>query len=469
MDLFATQRQWAAGWRGMWPVDGFQDVQQGAALHCRLGRPDRIVFELIVILALIALNGVFAMSELAVVSSRKSRLKMFAESGRRGASSALALAEDPGRFLSTVQIGITLIGIVAGAYSGTVFGDAFADRFMAMGLPERIADPLGYGVVIAAITYLSLVVGELVPKQIALRNAEAIACTVAPAMATISKVCAPIVTVLDVSTKAIFKVLGLRMESEQSVTEEEIKTLIAEAETAGVLEKDEQRMLVGVMRLADRPVKGLMTPRTEVEWLNVAAGDAEMRRILTATTHSLIPAAEGSVDAMVGVVQARALLASLLRGEALDVRGHIKKALIIPDTMDALDAVSSLRDAEVKMALVHDEYGHFEGLVTPADILETLTGMASDVEQLDPKAVTRQDGSHILSGWMPADEMSDLLKIPLQAQRDYQTVAGYVLAVMQHLPKIGEKCQAGGWEFEVLDLDGRRIDKVLATRLDKVS
>ncbi len=427
------------------------------------------MIELIVILALIALNGVFAMSELAVVSSRKSRLKMLAESGRRGAASALALADDPGRFLSTVQIGITLIGIVAGAYSGTVFGDALSDRLMAAGLTERVADPLAYGLVIAVITYLSLVVGELVPKQLALRNAEAIACAMAPAMTMISKVARPLVTVLDASTKAIFKLLGLPLESEQSVTEEEIKTLIAEAETAGVLEKDEQRMLVGVLRLADRPVKGVMTPRTEVEWLNITASEQETRRILTETTHSLLPVAEGSVDTMIGVVQARALLASVLRGEALDVSAHLRKALIIPDTMDALDAMTSLRDADVKMALVHDEYGHFEGLVTPADILETLTGLAADVEQLDPKSVLRQDGSHIISGWMPADEMSDLLKLPLPAQRDYQTVAGFILSVMQHLPKIGEKCRAGGWEFEVLDLDGRRIDKVLATRLEKIS
>jgi putative hemolysin len=438
-------------------------------LRCsaRSGRPDRTLFELLVILALIALNGVFAMSELAVVSSRRSRLKMLAESGRRGAASAVALAEDPGRFLSTVQIGITLIGIVAGAYSGTVFGDALSERLMAAGLGEKVADPLGYGLVIAVITYLSLVIGELVPKQIALRNAEAIACTVAPAMTKLSRVASPLVSVLDTSTKFIFGILGLPLEPEQSVTEEEIKTLIAEAETAGVLEKDEQRMLVGVMRLADRPVKGVMTPRTEVAWLNIAASEEDIRRILTETAHSLIPVAEGSVDTMIGVVQARALLASVLRGEPLDVRAHIKKALIIPDTMDALDAVTSLRDTDVKMALVHDEYGHFEGVVTPADILETLTGMASDVEQLDPKSVVRQDGSRILSGWMPADEMSDLLKIPLPPQHDYQTVAGFVLSVMQHLPRIGEKCQSDGWEFEVLDLDGRRIDKVLATRLDK--
>lgn len=427
------------------------------------------MFELIVILALIALNGVFAMSELAVVSSRKSRLKVLADSGRRGATSALALADDPGRFLSTVQIGITLIGILAGAYSGTVFGDALSERLVSAGIPERVADPLGYGLVIAVITYLSLVIGELVPKQIALRNAEAIACMVAPPMAVISRVASPVVTVLDTSTKAIFRLLGLSLRSEQSVTEEEIKTLIAEAETAGVLEKDEQRMLVGVLRLADRPVKGVMTPRTEVAWLNINASDEEVRRILIETAHSLIPVAEGAVDTMIGVVQARALLASVLRGDPLDVRSHIKKPLIIPDTMDALDAMTALRDADVKMALVHDEYGHFEGLVTPADILETLTGLASDVETMDPKSVPRADGSHILSGWMPADEMADLLKIPLPAQRDYQTVAGFVLSVMQHLPRIGEKCQRNGWEFEILDLDARRIDKVLATRIDKTA
>jgi putative hemolysin len=426
---------------------------------------DVYVVDFVVILALIALNGVFALSELAVVSARKSRLKVFAENGRRGAVSALALADDPGRFLSTVQIGITLIGIVAGAYSGTVFGDALSDRLMAAGLPERIADPLGYGIVIAGITYLSLVIGELVPKHLALRNAEAIACSVAPAMAVVSRVASPAVTVLDVSTKAIFKLLRLRMEPEHSVTEEEIKTLIAEAETAGVLEKDEQRMLVGVMRLADRPVKAVMTPRPEVAWININAGLDEIRRVLTETGHSLMPVAEGNVDTMIGVVQARTLLASILDGRPLDIASHVKPPLIIPDTMDALEAMARLRDAEVKMALVHDEYGHFEGLMTPADILETLTGMAADTEALEPKSVVRDDGSYLLSGWMPADEMSDLLKIPLPDPRDYQTVAGFVLSHMQRLPRVGEKCRSDGWEFEVVDLDARRIDKVLVTRL----
>lgn len=427
------------------------------------------MFELLVILALIALNGVFALSELAVISSRKSRLRMLAENGRRGAASALKLAENPGRFLSSVQIGITLIGIIAGAYSGTVFGDALAGRFMAAGMPENVAEPLAYGSVIAVITYLSLVIGELVPKQIALRNAEAIACAVAAPMTTVAKIAAPAVTVLDASTKAIFRLLRLPTESEQSVTEEEIKTLIAEAETAGVLEEDEQRMLVGVLRLGDRPVTAVMTPRTEVAWLNIAASEQENRKTLVDSGHSLMPVAESTVDTMIGVVQARTLLASLLRGEALNIAAHVKPGLIIPDTMDALDAMARLRDADVKMALVHDEYGHFEGLVTPADILETLTGMATDAETLEPKSVRRDDGSYLLSGWMPADEMSDLLKIPLPGQRDYQTVAGFVLSHLQRLPRAGERCRSDGWEFEVVDMDARRIDKVIATRVDRIA
>ena len=427
------------------------------------------MLDLFIILALIALNGVFALSELAVVSSRKSRLRMLAEQNRRGASAALALAENPGRFLSTVQIGITLIGIIAGAYSGTVFGDALAGRLIAAGMPEHIADPLAYGSVIAVITYLSLVIGELVPKQIALRNAELIACAVAAPMTALSKIAAPAVTILDASTKAIFRLFGLPLGSEHSVTEEEIKTMIAEAETAGVLEKDEQRMLVGVMRLADRPVKAVMTPRTEVVWLNTSSTDAENRGILVEAPHSLIPVAEGAVDTMIGVVQARTLLASVLNGEPLDIGRHVKTAPIIPDTMDAMDAMTRLRDADVRMALVHDEYGHFEGIVTPADILETLTGLAADAETLEPKSVQRDDGSYLLSGWMPADEMSDLIKVPLPAARDYQTVAGFVLSHMQHLPRVGEKCRSDGWEFEVVDMDARRIDKVLATRLDKAA
>lgn len=423
------------------------------------------MLEIAIIALLILLNGVFALSELAVVSARRARLQVLAAAGRRGAKRALALAANPGRFLSTVQIGITLIGILAGAYSGTTLGAAFAEWLERQDLSERVAEPLGFGLVVALITYLSLIIGELVPKRLALRNAEAIACAVAPAMTLMSRLAAPVVSLLDLSTGMILKLLGRTAAPESKVTEEEIKSLIAEAESSGVLEADEQRLMEGVLRLGDRSVKGVMTPRTEVRWIDVTADEAAIHKVLTDTPHSLLPVGEGSVDATIGVVQARELLASVLLGRPLDITALVRAAPIVPDTMDALDVMTRLSDAEVKVALVHDEYGHFEGLVTPADLLETIAGFSSDEDVTEPKFASREDGSWLLSGWMAADEMGDLLGITLPEHREYQTVAGFVLQHLQRLPKLGETTLASGWEFEVIDLDGRRIDKVLARRL----
>jgi putative hemolysin len=428
------------------------------------------VFELAVILFLILLNGLFALSELAVVSSRRSRLLAFADQGRRGARRALSLADDPGRFLSTVQIGITLIGIVAGAFSGATLGTELTDWLKAQGFPYGAAEPLGFGSVVALVTYFSLIVGELVPKRLALQNAEVFACAVAPAMTWMARVAAPAVGVLDASTRVLFKLTGQRTESASAVTEEEIKMLIAEAETAGVLEADERRMISGVLRLGDRPVKGVMTPRTDVDWLNLAADEAVIRETLIRTPHSRLPVGEGSIDAMIGVVQTRDVLAAVLSGRPLEIASLVRKAPVVPDTLDALDVLTHLREAEVPMALVHDEYGHFEGVVTRADLLEAITGVfRADTEPLEAKAVRRDDGSWLLSGWMPADEMADVLGIALPARRDYQTVAGFVLAHLQHLPVVGESCFALGWRFEVVDVDGRRIDKVLASRSPVIS
>lgn len=423
------------------------------------------MLEITVILLLIVLNGLFAMAEIGVVSSRRSRLKAMAGAGRHGAKRALALADDPGRFLSSVQIGITLVGIIAGAYSGVTFGEEFALWLQDQGLAEHVAEPLGFGTVIAIITYLTLIVGELVPKRLALRNPEAIACLVAPAMTRVSRLASPLVSLLDVSSKLVLRLLGRSSEPQGKVTEEEIRTLIAEAESAGVLEADEQRMMVGVLRLGDRMVKGIMTPRTEVEWINLSASESEIRRTLVEMKHSLLPVGEGSPDAMIGVVEARTLLSALLSGKPLDIRAYTKPAPIIPDTLDALDVTAKLRHSEVQMALVHDEYGHFEGVATPADIMETLAGLGPAAETEEPRAVRRDDGSWLLSGWMPADEMAELLGIPLPERRDFQTVAGFILSLLQHLPKVGERISAQGWQFEVVDLDGRRIDKILASRI----
>jgi len=427
------------------------------------------VFELAIAVLLIALNGMFSLSELAIVSARKSRLKTMVEAGRSGAQTALRLAENPGRFLSTVQIGITLVGILAGAFSGAALGAHLTDWLRRQGFSEWLADPLGYGLVLGAITYFSVVVGELAPKHLALRNPEAIACIVARPMAAVSRIAAPMVWLLDFSTRLVLWMFGQTTVSDNAVTEQEIKTMVAEAATAGVIEGDEHRMISGVLRLGDRQVRAVMTPRTEIEWLDITQPEPVLRETLRATQHSRLPVGEGGRDEMVGVIQVREFLNAALVGEPLDVRAHIRAAPVVPDTLNALDALNVLRETAVPMALVHDEYGHFEGLVTPADILDAIAGaFRSDEDASEAEAVRREDGSWLLAGSMPADEMAELFGIVLPQRRDYQTVAGFVIGEFHHIPATGESVDALGWRFEVVDLDGRRIDKILARRLSDI-
>lgn len=425
-----------------------------------------MVIELLIVVALILLNGLFALSELAIVSARHQRLKALVASGKSGAARALALASDPGRFLSAVQIGITLIGIINGAYSGEQFGAQAAAGLNDLGVPESVAGPLGYGLVISTITYLSVIIGELVPKNLALRNAESIACAVAPIMTAFSKAAAPAVWLLDASTRLVFRVFRETTESESRVTDEEIRMMIAEAESSGVIAKGEREMIAGVMRLADRAVIGLMTPRTDVDWIDITASAEAIEERLITTPHSRLPVGEGSPDALIGVVQTRELLASILGGKPLDMRAHVRRAPVVPDSTDALDVLGVLREAAVPMALIHNEYGDFEGLVTPADILEAIAGaFKSDTDGSEPHATERDDGSWLLAGAMPVDEMADRLGFVLPENRSYETVAGFVLAHLHHIPKTGEHIETHGWRFEVIDLDGRRIDKVLASRV----
>ncbi|MDB5592961.1 MAG: DNA-binding protein [Enterovirga sp.] len=429
-------------------------------------QPREGVLELVVAVALIVLNGVFALSELAVVSARKSRLKALANAHRRGAKAALSLAEDPGRFLSTVQIGITLVGILAGAFSGAALGERLAGLLEQQGVPERLAGPLGYTLVIAVITYLSVVVGELVPKHLALRNAEGIACLMAPSMRLLSQLAAPVVWLLDASTRMVFRMFGKSTGTDNQVTEDEIRTLVAEAESAGVIESDERHMISGVLRLGDRTVRGLLTPRTEVDWIDLDDDPATIRDALLQTQHSRLPVMKGDPDDIRGVIHVRDLLATMVAGKPLDVAGRLRPAPIVPDTLDALDVLKVLRDAEVPMAIVHDEYGHFEGIVTPADALDAIVGVfRSGTEVEDPDSVRREDGSWLLAGAMPFDEMADLLGLRAPDNRSYETVAGFILDLLQHLPATGEHVVTQGWRFEVIDLDGRRVDKVLASRL----
>jgi putative hemolysin len=425
-----------------------------------------IYVEIGTVAVLIVINGLLAMSELSIVSSRPARLKAMIDRNVRGAKRALELSSNPGRFLSTVQIGITLVGVFSGAFSGATLGQRLDHFLFDSGVPHSMSSAFGVGIVVAAITYASLIIGELVPKQIALRNPEAIAVRAAPFMTILAKVAAPLSWLLDISGRAVLYLLGQGTESEERVTDEEIKMLVAEAEHHGTIESDERRMIAGVMRLGDRAVRAVMTPRTEVDWINLDADPATLRKMLMETQHSRLPVGEGSVDSMVGVLQTREVLAAALAGKPLDARPYVRTAPIVHDQSDALDVLTTLREAQVPMALVHDEYGHFEGIVTPADILEAITGVfRADADADEPVLVHREDGSMLLAGYMPADEMADHLGINLPDDRDYETVAGYLLSHFHHLPATGETIDAQGWRFEVVDLDGRRIDKIIASRL----
>jgi putative hemolysin len=424
------------------------------------------VVELVIAVLLIALNGVFALSELAIVSARKTRLKVMVESGRSGARAALDLAENPGRFLSTVQIGITLVGILAGAFSGAALAEMLGAVLESYGVRPLVAQPLSYFIVISLITYMSVVVGELVPKHLALQNAEGIACVVARPMRMLSRAAAPVVWLLDYSTRMVFKLFGGAQGQDSSVTEEEIKSLVAEAATAGVIEGDERRMISAVLRLGDRPVRSVMTPRTDVCWIDLDDPEADIRLALATAPHSRIPAARGGVDNIVGVLQLRELIAPAMAGGQLNIEEKLRVATVLPDTLDALDALQMLRQADVPMAFVHDEYGHFEGIVTPADILDAIAGAFKTGEpEEEPAALRREDGSWLIAGWMSVDEMAETLGIALPEKRDYQTAAGLVIDELQHLPVTGERVKAFGYKFEVVDMDGRRIDKLLVTLL----
>jgi putative hemolysin len=422
--------------------------------------------DVLLILALIAVNGILAMSELAIVSSREARLKGLAKGGSRGAQCALDLASEPGRFLSTVQSGITLISIFAGAFSGASLGEPVAQRFQLLGIDPDTAHTVGFGVVIVLTTFVSLVIGEIVPKQFALRSPEPIAVLMSRPLRLLAKVTAPFVWLLDRSSQLIFNVLGLNRESRNQVTAEELHLVVAEAQTAGVLEEDERAMISGIVRLADRPVREVMTPRTEIDWIDAGSTPEEVRQALLETVHSRLPVAQGSVENIVGVIQTRDVLSCVIEGHPIDLNRLCRKAPVIPDLMDAMDALAVLRSADVPLALVHDEYGHLEGIVTPGSILAALAGtFAHDVEHgEEPPLVEREDGSWLVSGAASADLLDDRLGVRMPDDRDYSTVAGFALSVLKRLPEIGETFKHDGWSFEIVDMDGRKIDKLIATR-----
>ena len=378
-----------------------------------------LYLELGIVTVLIVVNGLLSMSELAIVSSRPARLAALVEKGVTGSRRALALASDPGKFLSTVQIGITLIGVLSGAFSGATLGQRLTLWLTEHGLSQGLADAIGVGVVVGVITYASLIVGELVPKQIALRDPEAVAVRVAPAMMLLAKASLPLVWLLDRSGKALLWLLGQRGEAEEKVSEDEIRTLVVEAENAGVLEPGEKEMIAGVMRLGDLPVAAVMTPRHEVDLIDLSEPEAVVAAAIRSSNHSRFPVFDGNRDHALGIVSAKELLDAYLSGQTPDIRKLVREAPIIPETVDARDVIAILRDSPVHMGLVHDEYGTFQGVVTSFDILEAIVGAFHTEEGPAELAfVQRDDGSYLISGWMPAARIRRPARPPAAGRRD---------------------------------------------------
>jgi putative hemolysin len=424
--------------------------------------------DLLILIALIALNGVFALSELAIVSSRRSRLQARAEKGDRGAKVALQLQEDPSRFLSTVQVGITLIGIIAGAYGATALAEDVAP-FISGTFPAlaKHADLIAFSFVIAATTFLSIVIGELVPKRIAITAPETFASLIAPPMSALSRVAFPIVYVLRVSTNLVLSVFGLSKVNTDQMTEEEIESVIEEGAASGAIDEDERAMIRSVMRLADRDVRSIMTPRKEVTWLDLDDPPEELLKIIAESGHSRFPVARGDLEHVVCVVQTKDLLAKSegKRIPDFETAGH--EPLFVPDTMTVLNLLESMQASPVQMALVTDELGHVEGIVSAADVLGAIAGdVAFSPEDGLARPQKREDGSWLIDGRTAIEDAEIGLGQPLTAEDDppFTTVAGLVIHHLQRIPQLGDVVVSFGWRYEVIDMDGRRIDKLLVAR-----
>ncbi len=421
-----------------------------------------MIIEILVLAALIVLNGVLSMSEMAIVSARPARLKSL-EGKSKGAAAALKLAENPGRFLSTVQIGITMVGVLSGALSGATLGLRLTNWLIKMGMDADWASTVGVGGVVVSITYVSLIIGELVPKQLALRNAEGVAIRVAPAMAVLSTVTTPVVWLLDWSGKTVLWLLGQRGVGGNKVTEEEVHTLLTEAHEGGVLEDGEREMMAGVMRLGDRTARALMTPRHEVQMLELEATSAEAVALIRKIARPRMLVQSRATGEVVGIVTLADVFNVVSRREALDLKALVVDVPVVSDQADALDALVVLHKSLHHIALVYDEYGHFEGIITTDDVLEAITGAESSADADEPALLVRSDGSLLVSGWMPADEFCDRLGLSRGLAGEYDTIAGLVLHQLRRMPVLGDVFVAEGYKFEVIDLDGLRIDKILVS------
>ncbi|MEH2212844.1 hemolysin family protein [Nostoc sp.] len=424
-----------------------------------------ITFEILIILVLIIANGVFSMSEMAIVSARKVRLQQLANQGDAKAMAALKLAESPNHFLSTVQVGISLIGILTGAFGGATIANRLAVYVKLVPLLAPYSEPISFGVVVLIITYLSLIVGELVPKRLALNNPERIASTVAIPMRALSAIASPMVYLLSASTDLILRVLGITASTEPQVTEEEIKILIEQGTEAGTFEEAEQDMVERVFRLGDRPVSYLMTPRPDIVWLDLDDSAEENRQKMVDSAYSRYPVCQGGLDNVLGVIPVTDLLARSFRGEPLDLTIGLRQPVFVPESTRGLKVLELFKQTITHMALVVDEYGVIQGLVTLNDIMSEIVGDVPSTDGQDqPQAVQREDGSWLLDGMLPVEEFLELFGMEeweSEERGSYQTLGGFVITHLGRIPAAADHFEWQSMRIEVMDMDGNRVDKVL--------
>ncbi len=424
-----------------------------------------ITLEILIILLLLVLNGVFALSEMAIISARKARLQQLVNQGNDKARQALELANSPNQFLSTVQVGITLIGTLAGAFGGATLAEKLATQLKLIPFLEVNADAIALFIVVLTITYLSLVIGELVPKRLALNSPEQLAMGVASLMRLLARIASPIVYLLSYSTEMVLRMLGIEDSKEPEITQEEIKVLIEQGTEAGTFEEAEQEMLNRVLRLGDRRVSALMTPRREIVWLDLDHSSEVNRRTVTDSTHTRFPVCEGELDNVLGIIQVNDVLARCLIGQPFDLTATLKRPLYVPDSTPGLRVLELFKQSGTHIALVVDEYGVIQGLVTLNDILEEIVGdMPSLDESEEPQVVQREDGSWLVDGMLSIEEFFELFELkvlPGEQRGNYHTVGGFVVTHLGRIPKAADRFDWRGMRFEVMDMDGNRVDKVL--------
>ena len=424
-----------------------------------------ITFEILIILVLIIANGVFSMSEMAIVSARKVRLQQLANQGDAKARVALTLAESPNHFLSTVQVGISLIGILTGAFGGATIANRLAVYVKLVPLLAPYSEPISFGIVVLIITYLSLIVGELVPKRLALNNPERIASIVAIPMQALAAIASPVVFLLSASTDLILRVLGITASTEPQVTEEEIKILIEQGTEAGTFEEAEQDMVERVFRLGDRPVSYLMTPRPDIVWLDLEDTAEENRQKMVDSAYSRYPVCQAGLDNVLGVIPVTDLLARSFRGEPLDLTVGLRQPVFVPESTRGLKVLELFKQTITHMALVVDEYGVIQGLVTLNDIMSEIVGDVPSTDGQDqPQAVQREDGSWLLDGMLPVEEFLELFGMEeweSEERGSYQTLGGFVITHLGRIPAAADHFEWQSMRIEVMDMDGNRVDKVL--------